>query len=98
MGRTPEPGNYCTLFYSRKTATGAANPTLARYFQRLCAAQGTVVVRKLIKHPRPVLVAAARLVPTPRNAAWLVLRRTKKHSADDRALLADLRRHAPGAG
>ena len=70
-------------------------PMLARYLQRLRAAQGTVLVCKPIKHPRPVLVAAARLVLTPRNAAWLVLRRTEKRSADDRALLADLRRHAP---
>lgn len=70
-------------------------PTLARYLQRLRAAQGTVVVRKPIEHPRPVLVAAARQTLTPRNAAWLVLRRTEKRSADDRALLADLRQHAP---
>jgi len=48
-----------------------------------------------IKHPRPVLAAASRQTLTPRNAAWLVLRRTEKRSADDRALLADLRRHAP---
>ncbi len=70
-------------------------PTLARYLQRLRATQGTVVVRKPIKHPRPVLVAASRQTLTPRNAAWLVLRRTEKRSADDRALLADLRRHSP---
>jgi len=70
-------------------------PTLARYLQRLRATQGTVVVRKPIKHPRPVLAAASRQTLTPRNAAWLVLRRTEKRSADDRALLADLRRHAP---
>ncbi len=53
------------------------------------------MVRKPTKHPRPVLVAASRQTLTPRNAAWLVLRRTEKRSADDRALLADLRRHAP---
>ena len=70
-------------------------PTLARYLQRLRAAQGTVVVRKPIEQSGPVLVAAARQTLTPRNAAWLVLRRTEKRSADDRALLADLRRHAP---
>jgi len=34
-------------------------------------------------------------VLTSRTAAWLVLRRTEKRSADDRALLADLRQHAP---
>jgi len=70
-------------------------PTLARYLQRLRAAQGTVAARKPTKHPRPVLVAAARPVLTSRIAAWLVLRRTEKRSADDRALLADLRQHAP---
>ena len=70
-------------------------PTLACYLQRLRAAQGTVATRKTTKHPRPVLVAASRQTLTPRNAAWLVLRRTEKRSADDRALLADLRRHAP---
>jgi transposase len=70
-------------------------PTLARYLQRLRAAQGTVVVRKPTKHPRPALVAASRPVLTSRTAAWLVLRRAEKRSADDRVLLADLRRHAP---
>jgi len=70
-------------------------PTLARYLQRLRAAQGTVATRKTTKHPGPVLVAAPRLVLTPRTAAWLVLRRTEKRSADDRALLADLRQRAP---
>ena len=70
-------------------------PTLARYLQRLRAAQGTVAARKPTKHPRPVLVAAVRPVLTSRTAAWLVLRRTEKRSADDRALLADLRQHAP---
>ena len=70
-------------------------PTLARYLQRLRAAPGTVAARKPAKHPRPVLVAASRPVLTSRTAAWLVLRRAEKRSADDRALLADLRQHAP---
>jgi len=70
-------------------------PTLARYLQRLRAAQGTVVVRKPTKHPRPALVAASRPVLTSRTAAWLVLRRAEKRSTDDRALLADLRQHTP---
>jgi transposase len=34
-------------------------------------------------------------VLTSRTAAWLVLRQAEKRSADDQALLADLRRHAP---
>ena len=70
-------------------------PTLARYLQRLRAAQGIVLVRKPAKQPRPVLVAAPRRVMTSRTAAWLVLRRTEKRSPDDQALLADMRRHVP---
>ncbi len=70
-------------------------PTLARYLQRLRAAPGTAAARKPTKHPRPVLVAASRPMLTSRTAAWLVLRRAEKRSADDRALLADLRQHAP---
>ena len=70
-------------------------PTLARYLQRLRAAQGTVRVRKPLRQPRPMLVAAPRPVLTSRTLAWLVLRRPEKRSADDRALLAELRRHTP---
>ena len=70
-------------------------PTLARYLQRLRAAQGVVLARKPAKQPRPVLVAAPRRVLTPRTAAWLVLRRAEKRSADDHALLAGLRQQAP---
>jgi len=44
-------------------------PTLARYLQRLRAAQGIVLARKPAKQPRPVLVAAPRRVLTPRTAA-----------------------------
>jgi transposase len=68
--------------------------TLARYLQRLRAAEGT-----LSAHPlppvRPMLVAAVRRVWTPRTAAWLVLRRVEKRSAAEQAWLAELRRHAP---
>ena len=70
-------------------------PTLARYLQRLRAAQGTVPVRKPAKQPRPMLVAAPRPVLTSRTLAWLVLRRSEKRGEDDRALLAELRRHSP---
>ncbi len=70
--------------------------TLARYLRRLRATAGTVAARTLpAAHPRPVLVAASRRVLTPRTAAWLVLRRVEKRSAEDQALLAELRRHAP---
>ena len=70
-------------------------PTLARYLQRLRAAQETVPVRKPSQEPRPMLVAAPRPVLTSRTLAWLVLRQPEKRSADNRALLAELRRHAP---
>jgi len=70
-------------------------PTLARYLQRLRAAQETVAAHKLAKQPRPVLVAAPRRVVTPRTAAWLVLRRAEKRSPDNHALLTGLRQHAP---
>ena len=70
-------------------------PTLPRYLQRLRAAQGITLARKPAKQPRPVLVAAPRRVLTSRTTAWLVLRRAEKRSADERALLADLRQHAP---
>ena len=83
---------FCTL---QQDGYCGSYPTLARYLQRLRAAQGTVVVRKPTKHPRPALVAASRPVLTSRTAAWLVLRRAEKRSPDDRALLADLRQHAP---
>jgi transposase len=71
-------------------------PTLARYLQRLRAAEGTVAPHAPpVPRPRPVLDAAPRRALTPRTAAWLVLRRVGKRSAEDQALLADLRRHSP---
>ena len=45
-----------------------------------------------------MLVAAPRPVLTSRTLAWLVLRRSEKRSADDRTLLAELRRHTPELG
>jgi len=70
-------------------------PTLARYLQRLRAAQETVAARKPAKQPRPVLAPAPRPMLTSRTASWLVLRQASKRSSDDQALLADLRQHAP---
>ena len=89
------PARAARLFRTlQKDGYRGSYPTLARYLQRLRAAQGTGAARKPTKPPRPVLVTAARPVLTPRTVAWLALRRTGKRSADDRALLADLRRHA----
>jgi transposase len=67
--------------------------TLARYLQRLRAAEGTLAAHTL-PPARPMLVAAVRRVWTPRTAAWLVLRRVEKRSAADQEWLAELRRHA----
>ena len=70
--------------------------TLARYLRRLRAAQGSAVPGGgSPAQPRPALAAVPRKVLTPRTVAWLVLRRAAKRSAEDQALLADLRRHAP---
>jgi transposase len=69
--------------------------TLARYLQRLRAAQGELGVHPPAERSRGVLSAAPKRVLTPRTAAWLVLRRMEKRSEKDHALLADLRCRAP---
>jgi transposase len=69
--------------------------TLARYLQRLHAAQGELGAHPPAKRSRGVLSAAPQRVLTPRTAAWLVLRRMEKRSEEDHALLADLRSRAP---
>ena len=68
--------------------------TLARYLQRLRAAQGELAAHPATKRPQGVLSAAPQRALTPRTAAWLVLRRMEKRS-EDHALLADLRGRAP---
>jgi len=69
--------------------------TLARYLQRLRAAQGDLAAHPSTKRPQGVLSAAPQRALTPRTAAWLVLRRMEKRSEEDHALLADLRGRAP---
>lgn len=69
--------------------------TLARSLQRLRAAQGGVAAHVPARRSGDVLTEAPRRVVTPRTAAWQVLRRIEKRSANDQALLTDLRRHAP---
>jgi transposase len=69
--------------------------TLARYLQRLRAAQGDLAAHPPAKRPQGVLSAAPQRVLTPRTAAWLVLRRMEKRREEDLALLADLRGRAP---
>jgi len=69
--------------------------TLSRYLHRLRRAQGGVPERERPWQSPPVLAAVPRRVLTPRTAAWLVLRRAEKRSAEDQALLACMRRQAP---
>lgn len=72
--------------------------TLARYLRRFRVLPGDAVPGRAstARRLRPML---ATVLPcrelTPRAAAWAVLRRTEKRSAEDRELLANLRRHDP---
>ena len=71
---------------------------LVRYLRRLRTTQGIAAASGArsvaTAQPRPVLAAVLGRVLTPHTVAWLVLRRAEKRSVEDRALLADLRRHA----
>lgn len=72
--------------------------TVLRYVNRLRdaeARQGDAPARRTRARLGPPLVAAPKRVLTPRTAAWTVLRRPERRSAEDRALLAGLRRHSP---
>jgi transposase len=69
--------------------------TLARYLQRLRAAQGDVAAHTPAGRTQGVLTVTPRRVLTPRTAAWLVLCRAEKRSVEDKALLAELRQNAP---
>ena len=64
--------------------------TVLRYLNRLRAAQEGAVPHRSRTRPGPPLVAAPKRVLTPRTAAWVVLRRPERRSAEDRALLAGL--------
>jgi transposase len=77
-----------------------SHSALVRYLRRLRTAQGIAAAPSTglaaTAQPRPSMLAAVPgRVLTPHTVAWLVLRRAEKRSADDQALLADLRRHAP---
>jgi len=70
--------------------------TLTRYLRRFRALPGDAARRRASAKPRPVLVAVSpRRELAPRTAAWAVLRRRERRSAEDREVLADLRRHDP---
>ena len=86
------------LFHTLQQQHGyrGSYPTLMRYLQRLRAAEEVLSTHPPSPtRPRPVLVTTARRVWTPRTAAWLVLRRMEKRSAEEQEWLAVLRRHAP---
>jgi transposase len=68
--------------------------TVLRYLNRLRAAQEGAVPHRSRTRPGPPLVAAPKRLLTPRTAAWVVLRRPERRSAEDRALLAGLREHS----
>jgi transposase len=69
--------------------------TVLRYLNRLRDAQGDAAPRRPRARPGPPLVAAPKRVLTPRTAAWTVLRRPERRSAEDRTLLAALREGSP---
>jgi transposase len=71
--------------------------TLTRYLRRLRSMRGDAVLGgALAARSRPVRIAVASCRElTPRTAAWMVLRRVERRSAEDQELLAELRRHNP---
>jgi transposase len=70
--------------------------TLARCLRRFRTPPGDAAPGRAATKSRPVLVAVAPCRElTPRIAAWTVLCRAEKRSAEDRKLLADLRRCDP---
>jgi transposase len=66
--------------------------TLMYYLRRLKALQGSAVPDR--SRPAPTAVAPRREL-TPRSAAWMVLRREERRSAQDREVLAELRQDNP---
>jgi transposase len=70
--------------------------TLTRYLRRFRALPEDAARRGASAKPCPVLVAVSPCRElTPRTAAWAVLRRAEKRSAEDRELLATLHRCDP---
>jgi transposase len=73
-----------------------SHSALVRYLRRLQRARASAAPEGgTPAQPRLALLAVPQKVLTPHTVAWLVLRRAQKRSAEDQALLADLRRHAP---
>ena len=73
-----------------------SHSALVRYLRRLQRARASAAPEGgTPAQSRRGLLAVPQKVLTPHTVAWLVLRRAQKRSAEDQALLADLRRHAP---
>ena len=66
--------------------------TLTRYLRRFPTRPGDAAPARSL--PVPVAVTPCREL-TPRRAAWTVLRRAERRSAQDSDVLAELRRYAP---
>ena len=64
--------------------------TVARYAQRLRAAQGLAPRQRRVAQPLPVVVELTHPPLTVRQAAWLVLRRSEKRTHGDEHLLVQL--------
>jgi transposase len=73
--------------------------TLTRYLRRFRALPGDTAPGSASVKLRPVLVAVSPCRElTPRTAAWTILCRAERRSAEDQTLLADLRRSDPELG
>jgi transposase len=86
--------NGCTLLRDlQRLGYRGSYATLMYYLRRLKVLQGSAAAPD---RSRPVLAAVApRRELTPRIAAWTVLRREGRRSAQDREMLAELRRYNP---
>jgi transposase len=73
--------------------------TLTRYLRRFRAPLGDAAPGSAPVKPRPVLVAVSPCRElTPHTAAWMILCRAERRSAEDQTVLADLRRSDPELG
>jgi transposase len=85
--------NGCTLLRElQRLGYRGSYATLMYYLRRLKTLQGSMEPDT----SRPVLaVVATHRELTPRTAAWMVLRREERRSAQDREVLAELRHYNP---
>jgi transposase len=85
--------NGCTLLRElQRLGYQGSYATLMSYLRRLKALQKSAAPDR--SRPVPATMAPRREL-TPRTAAWAVLRREERRSAQDREVLAELRRYNP---